>query len=235
MDILLQNFSAVINHCGNISQKFNIGRGARQGDPIASYIFIICIEILAIKLRSDPVIKGFQLDNVSHLLELYADDCTVFLENDEESLRKTLENLNIFYCISGLRISVSKTKAIWFGSGYDNTHQLCPDLCLDWTTKFTLLGINFSNDLSDMDSNFETKVEEIKKVFNCWVNRILSIYGKIVIIKTLALSKLSHLASVLPDLNQTKLKKLENVTNPISFLETMQNCRKKLGALVYLT
>ena len=153
VDILLQNFSAVINHCGNISQKFNIGRGARQGDPIASYFFIICIEVLAIKLRSDPVIKGFQLENFSHLLELYADDCTVFLENDEDSLRKTLEDLDIFYSISGLRISVSKTKAIWFGSGYGNTHQLCPDLLLDWTTKFRLLGIDFSNNLVDMDQS----------------------------------------------------------------------------------
>ena len=66
VDILLHNFSAVINHCGNISQKLNIGRGARQGDPIASYIFIICIEILAHKLRSDINIKGFQMDNLIH-------------------------------------------------------------------------------------------------------------------------------------------------------------------------
>ena len=29
VDILLHNFSAVINHCHNISQKFSIGRGAR--------------------------------------------------------------------------------------------------------------------------------------------------------------------------------------------------------------
>ena len=70
VDILLHKFSAVINHCGNISQKFSIGRGARQGDPMASYIFIICIKVLALKLRSDPSIKGFQVDNLTHLLEL---------------------------------------------------------------------------------------------------------------------------------------------------------------------
>ena len=68
INVLLHNFSAVINHCGNISQKFNIGRGARQGDPLASYLFIIAIEIMAHKLRSDEKIKGFRFQNLSHTL-----------------------------------------------------------------------------------------------------------------------------------------------------------------------
>ena len=38
VEILLYDFSAVINHCGNISKRFIIGRGCRQGDPIASYL-----------------------------------------------------------------------------------------------------------------------------------------------------------------------------------------------------
>ena len=79
VEILLHNFSAVINHCGNISPKFNIGRGARQGDPIVSYLFIICIEILAHKLRFDEKIQGFKMQNLIHTLELYADDCSIFL------------------------------------------------------------------------------------------------------------------------------------------------------------
>ena len=62
-----------------------------------------------------------------------------------------------------------------------------------------------------MECNFFNKIEEIKKVFNCWINRTLSVYGKIVIIKTLGLSKLSHLALVLPDLNKKQLKQIESI------------------------
>ena len=117
---MLHNFSAVINHCGNISKKFDICRGARQGDPIASYLFIISIEILAHRLRNDPNIHGFKLKNqISHTLELYADDCSIFLEPDEQNLRTVMETLNLFFELSRLKISLSKTKAIWFGQSFD--------------------------------------------------------------------------------------------------------------------
>ena len=64
VEILLHNFQAVVNHCGNVSSRFNIARGCRQGDPIASYLFIICIEILAHRLRNDQSVKGFQVGNL---------------------------------------------------------------------------------------------------------------------------------------------------------------------------
>ena len=211
VELLLHNFSAVINHCGNISKKFDICRGARQGDPIASYLFIISIEILAHRLRNDPNIHGFKLKNqISHTLELYADDCSIFLEPDEQNLRTVMETLNLFFELSGLKISLSKTKAIWFGQGFDPSKKLCEDLNLDWATSFTVLGIDFDNKLENMHINFEKKIEVIRKVLNCWINRTLTIYGKLTVIKTIALSKLSHLALVLPELDKSKLKLLEN-------------------------
>ena len=220
VNILLKNFSGVINHCGNISKRFNIGRGARQGDPIASYLFIICIEILALQLRSDPTIKGFDLENNNlrtsndrkvHLLELYADDCSIFLQPSAESLRRVVESLNSFFKISGLKISVAKTKAVWFGSECDTKAPICTDLNLDWSNNFKLLGVEFDNKLENMHTNFDIKLREIEKLFSCWMHRNLTVYGKIVVVKTLALSKLSHLALVLPTLEKQHLKKLERL------------------------
>ena len=211
VDLLLHNFSAVINHCGNISKRFNIGRGARQGDPIASYLFIICIEILAHKLRSDSEISGFKLENLEHKLEIYADDCTVFLEPESENLRNAVATLNSFYRLSGLKISVSKTKAIWFGRDHNNDFNLCQDLQLDWDTSFRLLGVDFHNNLENMEANFHRKIEEIDKILNFWMYRTLTVYGKITVIKTLALPKLSHLPLVLPNLNKNQIRIIENM------------------------
>ena len=209
INLLLQNFSAVINHCGNISKSFNISRGCRQGDPIASYLFIICIEVLAHKLRTK--VKGFKIGDVEHVLELYADDCSIFLCPTEENLRKAVYILNDFHKLSGLKISVSKTKAIWFGAKPDYTRKLCPDLPLNWDREFRLLGIDFDGELINMGRNFESKLEEIEKMLNSWTYRQISPYGKIAIIKSLALSKISHLALVIPTLSKIYLKKIEQI------------------------
>ena len=56
--LLLYNFQGVINHCGNISPRFDIQRGCRQGDPIAPYLFLIAVEFLAHKLRHNTQING---------------------------------------------------------------------------------------------------------------------------------------------------------------------------------
>ena len=74
----------------------DIGRGCRQGDPIASYLFIICIEILAHKLRTEKSIDSFKMGNISHALELYADDCSIFLRPEGKNLRNAVQILKQF-------------------------------------------------------------------------------------------------------------------------------------------
>ena len=60
------------------------------------------------------------------------------------------------------------------------------------------LGKYFSyNDELATENNFYDKLVSLKKILNIWSSRDISIYGKINIVKTLALSKLTFVCSVL--------------------------------------
>ena len=63
----------------------------------------------------------------------------------------------------------------------------------------------------NMEDNFTEKVNEIRKMLNLWFLRHLTPYGKITVIKTLAISKLSHIALVIPTLNKTMIKDIEKI------------------------
>ena len=217
--ILLSDFKAVVNHCGNIGDSFNIERGCRQGDPFASYLFILCIEILAHKLRTDPGVKGFDFmindkdnpnDSLTHLLEIYADDLSVFMSPSEENLQAVIEILNRFYMVSGLKISATKTKAVWFGSKIGCGERLCPGLGLQWVSSFTLLGVEFDSSLTLMHSNFTNKLAKMERMLSSWAYRYMTPYGRVTIIKSLGLSMLSHLALVLPNPSKYDIKKIES-------------------------
>ena len=67
--ILLIEFEACINNSGNISSRFPVEQGCRQGDPISGYLFILCIEVLAIAFKAEGEIKAYQITaQLKHLL-----------------------------------------------------------------------------------------------------------------------------------------------------------------------
>ena len=66
--------------------------------------------------------------------------------------------------------------------------------------KFKLLGIWFTNKIESMtELNMKDKFNEIKKLFNIWIKRSSTPIGRVVILKSLILSKLIYLWIMLPN------------------------------------
>lgn len=110
-----------------LSSFFKLGRGCRQGDPISPYLFILCAEILAARIRNNKKIKGIKIDNVEFKLSQYADDTSAFLDGPKTSLEETLTELDLFADISGLKINYDKTQVVWIGAKNTVLTRLKPD------------------------------------------------------------------------------------------------------------
>lgn len=74
--------------------------------------------------------------------------------------------IDMFRMISGLRLNISKSQAIWLGSKSGSAETLCNDLKIKWgNSNFKLLEIVFTKHLEDMTlCNYQSKINAIK---NC--------------------------------------------------------------------
>ena len=97
---------------------------------------------------------------------------------------------------SGLKINKSKCEVAGIGVMKGVKVALCGVECVNLLTNtIKILGIYFSyNKKLENEKNFLDHITKLQKVINIWKMRNLSLLGKITIFKTLALSKIIHLA-----------------------------------------
>ena len=195
-----QTQSSILNN-GWLSRWIALKRGIRQGCPLSALIFILATEVYSCKIRQSKCIKGIPLPNEKEAkLTQYADDLTLFL-SDENSITKALSYAHDFYVLSGLKINKEKTQAMWIGSLKLNEQQ--PG---DITWKLgkgsilKILGINFCNSksASEVKENWESKIDSMKSIINSWSKRNVSVKGRVVLIKSLIISQITHLLMVFP-------------------------------------
>ena len=83
--------------------------------------------VLGQMIRQNNTINWIVINRNHFKLSQYADDTQMFLDGLEQSLRNALGSLNTFYNMSGLKINVDKTKAIWIGSMTKSYRKLCQE------------------------------------------------------------------------------------------------------------
>lgn len=110
--ISFSHFSVMLN--GRPKGYFPGRRGLRQGDPLSSYLFIMCMEILSKML--DQVAALGLMDNhpkckklgLTHLV--FADDLVIFTAANIHSLTGLKIVLDHFHLCSGLKVSFDKSE-----------------------------------------------------------------------------------------------------------------------------
>ena len=186
---------------GNISSQITVGRGCRQGDPIARYLFIISIEILLLKINSSKEITPWKSKTgISNLIDAYADDINLYINNTNPTsqLTEILTIMKQFEEISGLQINVDKTKYALFGQAQDDPLITATTGLKQEKLPFRLLGIHLSGNLDKLDTNWDNALESAKTEIAAWSSKQTTPHGKANIIKSNVLSKFTHLAMALP-------------------------------------
>ena len=105
--------SCVLNN-GMSTGYFTLERGARQGDPLAPYLFLLVIEILATMVRDNVKIEGLTIRGVLVKQCLFADDSTSFLK-DANAFKELVKSIEIFSKFSSLTVNYQKSEAAWLG------------------------------------------------------------------------------------------------------------------------
>ena len=204
-----KNIQSCVVNGGTSTKYFPIKRGIKQGDPPSGLIFILGIELFAIRVRANKMIQGIEVNKMEIKLSAYADDVLNFLKNIQ-SVRNILIELEKFGEISGLVCNLSKCEAMALGDSkqeritYNNVE-------IEWVEKMKITGITFGNKSEEnRKEDVEEAISKMQTQLQIWSGRNLSILGKIQIVKTFGISQILYISNMLP-LYTEEIRKVDKI------------------------
>ena len=116
-------------------------------------------------------------------LSQYCDDTTLFIE-DLASADEAVKIIHDFGNVSGLQLNMDKCEFMWIGENRNCTVPICGRTPV---RQIKVLGAVFSAVRDCEDDNLQKVTLKIQNTLNQWSQRDLTIKGRIVIAKSLAI------------------------------------------------
>nr|GEX53940.1 hypothetical protein [Tanacetum cinerariifolium] len=175
--------SILIN--GSPTLEFSLKRDLRQGDPLSPFLFIIVIEGLHMALNDGIASNMFQRVRIGSNIHLfYADDVIILSDWNQNDVENITRILNIFYIAFGLKINFHKSNV--FGVGVSNSEVVSMAAytgCEAGCFPFSYLGLPIGFNMSRI-ANWQILIDRFKATLSGWKANILSIGGRLTLIKS---------------------------------------------------
>ncbi|CAG8553216.1 2665_t:CDS:2 [Ambispora leptoticha] len=211
---LFSNQEAHIIDAGAISKPLRVERGVRQEDPLSPLLYILAFKPLIRNLEEQ--LQGIKLGNQFFKTSAYADDLTIGIGSPTD-WNKTLAALSLYEAASNAKINKTKTKLVPLTTiarrvELSNKNQFVK---LEKQGTITILGYNILTNGQSKKDLWTTTINKLKKALDKLLNRNLSFKGKILIAKSLILSKIWYSAYLLPPSRKQQSTELAGLQAPV--------------------
>ena len=189
---------------GKIVKGYRILRGVKQGDALSCILFIMCMEPLLCNIEKNPLIKNLETVKLGTIpgTYAYADDVNVLIQNSPVGLQEIFNEYGRLTSVSGLELNADKMEIMQLNSlrRLDALNQLIFNVQY-MTRSYRLVtipeikvnGILLQQNEEEMiNANVGAAIVRIDGILKRWSARSLSILGKIMILKTFAISQLIY-------------------------------------------
>ena len=205
-EVLYKGLRSDIILNGKVINGYSILKGVKQGDALSCIIFVMCIEPLIRNLKSNDRILPVSANSLNFPIPKvysFADDVTVVAKNEQRGLQAVFNEYEVFTKASGLELNAGKTEILCFNGHqraaqqfnvqYNGTvHQL------NSMERIKVNGVILLQDPERREAvNVANAAEAMERLLLVWSKRRLTLLGRILIIKTFAISKMIYLMQTL--------------------------------------
>ena len=181
-------------------------QGVPQGDPIAPLLFVLALEPLLAAAR--VAIKGINTPKGPLTNTAFADDSTFFIQ-DDRNVEKLVDLLQTFSDVSGAVVNWHKSALTPLSNAPPIQHT--PFYLTNINDVPATLGFSFPLNAHNNGLTWERKINGLNQLLaELGSRKSLTYAGRVLISKTLILSRIWYVATVIAP-SPTQVKQLQNM------------------------